>query len=654
MPLFIADILQKLQPFFPPLEPLQSLNLRAALFRCLDQAKKVGVLGRDTVLRKTMLDECKGERLEEVLAVFSNAVLKKVLQQAEETFDPAIAQQLAFENFSYSGERLSLSTLILAHKVSLRKHLQEKEDAKARYKDFADLLNLNERRITRRHEQLKQTIEERGSENKITEAEVRNLQDQVRKNWSGNDQWLETILYGDSRVNKEGLLATEFEKVWKHVEDGSIGDIEGKRDVGLLEQLNARVKDQESRLARWQAFGKTLAKAPVSPSKKKAQAEGRKIDLGFNLHQCLHIGRSPAEKVEPTHGASWEEYTRLIENMKAELADVGKPQAQAKPTRRSVLPDELSSSITASPALEKDESPVPEEEWSSASEVEDPIPELKSYAIRSTKALSTVVSEENEDVSPKVMTTHKRHDSLSRSPLSPKKAEFIKPAPPKEKRWPSPTKRSPPPQDPSPPAPQETQRPTTPPKPISIPPHPSEADQILTTISESSPSPKKARHTLSLAERTRLSMSRATHSKYSDLHDELDLPINKPENKPAAPKRVEDEDKHADLIERTRKSMAGFEAAQKKAQVERRKSVKEQKRRQRESSYFPRENRLREEDEGEPITPVQELVEMGEGEEADYESVFKSRPKVKTSPMGSPERSWIGGLEETGADSDRE
>jgi hypothetical protein len=150
-------------------------------------------------------------------------------------------------------------------------------------------------------------------------------------------------------------------------------------------------------------------------------------------------------------------------------------------------------------------------------------------------------------------------------------------------------------------------------------------------------------------------MSRATHSKYSDLHDELDipsLPITKPENKPAAPKRVEDEDKHADLIERTRKSMAGFEAAQKKAQVERRKSVKEQKRRQRESSYFPKENRLREEDEGEPVTPV--FVEMGEGEEADYESVFKSRPKVKTSPMGSPERSWIAGLEEAGGDGDAE
>ena len=150
--------LQKLQPFFPPLEPLQSLNLRAALFRCLDQAKKNGVLGRDTVLRKTMLDECKGGRLEEVLAVFSNAVLKKVLLEGNSEEHSALAQQLAFENFSYTGERTILSALITTHKVSLSKLLRAKEDARANYKDFADLLNLNDRRIARRHEQLKQAI----------------------------------------------------------------------------------------------------------------------------------------------------------------------------------------------------------------------------------------------------------------------------------------------------------------------------------------------------------------------------------------------------------------------------------------------------------------------------------------------------------------
>ena len=245
-----------------------------------------------------MLDDCKGERLEEVLAVFSNVVLKKVLVEGGLDHG-AIAKDLAFENFSYSGERTVLSALILAHKGSLSKHLQEKDDARARYKDFSDLLKLNEHRITRRHEQLKEVLKERGSYDQISPTEMRDIQDQVQKNWSGNEEWLGTVLYGDSRVGEEGLLATRFDKVWKHVENGSIGDVESKGRVGLLEQLDARVKDQERCLARWQDFGKTLSKNTTeSPSKKELPTAGpRKIDLGFNRHENLQVGRSAGETV---------------------------------------------------------------------------------------------------------------------------------------------------------------------------------------------------------------------------------------------------------------------------------------------------------------------------------------------------------------------
>ncbi len=60
---------------------------------------------------------------------------------------------------------------------------------------------------------------------------------------------LDTILYGDSMMGGDGLLATRFDKVWRHVERGSIGELEDQKHVGLLEQLDVRVKDQESRLS---------------------------------------------------------------------------------------------------------------------------------------------------------------------------------------------------------------------------------------------------------------------------------------------------------------------------------------------------------------------------------------------------------------------
>ena len=583
-----------------------------------------------------MLDECKGERLEEVLAVFSNTVLKKVLQGEQSEHHQAIARQLAYENFSYTGERTVLSALILAHKALLSKHLREKEDSRAKYRDFSNLLDLNDRRIVRRHEQLKEVIKERGAQENLSNKEAATLQDRVQRNWSGSDEWLETILYGDSRFHQDGLLATSFERVWKHVENSSIGDLEGKQGVGLLEQLDARVRDQENRLARWQDFGRTLSKAgPGSPSKKKGlEPKPTKINLGFNRHQDLQIGRSSANTAGNTSAVSLDEYTRLIENMKTELADVGKPQVRnTRPPRQSLRSEKRLP--TVSPMATKPKSPSgKDEEWSSASDSDGPSPDFTAAKSTSQTPPSEILVSEprKREVVPEV-TAAKAMPPPSKITKSGKGVDS-KPAP----------------------EPTHVDREHTPslrhitrtPPPVEIPTLKSKdsdtdlADQILNSMSAASPSPKKQRYTLSLAERTRLSMSRASHSQYSDLHDDCDnladLPRLAIRPKPAhraSSSASSEEDKHANLIERTRKSMAGFEAAQKKAQLERRRSVKDAKKKQRESSYFPRL-----EEEEVVTTPGIDRQELMEGD-PDYESVFMSRPKIKTSPAVSPTRTFV-------------
>ncbi|PBP20375.1 hypothetical protein BUE80_DR008847 [Diplocarpon rosae] len=613
----------KLQPFFPPLEPLQSLNLRAALFRCLDHAKKNGTLGRDTVLRKTMLDECKGDRLDEVLAVFSNAVLKKVLQSEGSGYE-ALAQQLALENFSYSGERTVLSALIVSHRASLTNHLQGRADARARYRDFSDLLNLNERRIARRQEQLKLVTQQNEMNGNLSQREIYELQDTVQKNWSGNAGWLESILYGDSRSNADGILASRFDQIWKHVESGSIGEIEGSNHVGLLEQLDARVKDQEKRLARWQNFGKTLSKAAgPSPIKENtAFNEPSKIDLKFNQHQELQVGRS-STKLARLKNVSLDEYTRLLENMRTELSAVSKPQVRPRAPRQSLAANKRSSVLNPSPGPKQEKAPdVRDGEWSSASDSEQDAQEPVKHtteAVRRTPSPEVHVpiqvplpqTRPSRPPVPKFLDDAEPVRPVCTTPPAPYSSPLVRPVPP-------PTFRSPP----------------------SVKPIESESDlaeQILNSVSASSPSPKKSRHTLSLAERTRLSMSRTSQSQSSDLQDDSEmaepprLSINsRPSLGPRTPSL--EVDPHADLIERTRKSMAGFEAAQKKAQIERRRSVKDAKTKQRQSSYFPKV-------EEEVTVPDISAVDLIEGD-PDYESVFKSRPKIATSPAVSPTRIW--------------
>lgn len=71
----------RLAPNIPPTStPMQSLSLRAALYRYLAELKKNGtLLPREVVLRKTMLDECRGERFEELLAGIAMGVLRRVV-----------------------------------------------------------------------------------------------------------------------------------------------------------------------------------------------------------------------------------------------------------------------------------------------------------------------------------------------------------------------------------------------------------------------------------------------------------------------------------------------------------------------------------------------------------------------------------------------
>lgn len=587
-----------------------------------------------------MLDECKGERLDEVLAVFSNAVLKKVLQSGNPQYE-ALAQQLASENFSYSGERTILSTLILAHKASLSQFLRRKEDARAKYQDFSDLLELNDRRIARRHEQLKQTIEEHKAHGALPRGEVYELQDAVQKNWAGNLDWLDTILYGDGRSNADGFLAAEFDTIWKNVNAGSISEVEGKSRGGLLEQLDARVKDQEKRLARWQDFGKTLSKTTKSSPAKDAapgSTEPSKIDLGFNRHQALQISRSNLEKVVQTSSSSLDEYSRLVDNMRAELADVSKPQVRTRPPRQSLAAEKRRSLLIPSPSKPTRAEMVEEgdEGWSSASDLDEKFPEIVSPIARIVSQTPTLKSPVSPGV---ILPLRQMKPSRATVPQFPENA-----APrerPKSLLFPeSPLRESSP----------SKSRPTSPPASLTNPLQATKAaesesdlaDQILNSVSASSPSPKKPRHTLSLAERTRMSMSRTSLYRSPETDDETEAPdlprlsTSRPSLAPGTPS-VE-ADPHADLIERTRKSMAGFEAAQKKAQIERRRSMKQDaKAKQRQSSYFPKV-------EEEVSAPDMRTVELLEGD-PDYESVFKSRPKIATSPDLSLAEAWEGEAE---------
>ena len=204
------------------------------------------------------------------------------------------------------------------------------------------------------------------------------------------------------------------------------------------------------------------------------------------------------------------------------------------------------------------------------------------------------------------------------------------------------------------------------------------ADQILASMSNASPSPaKNPRPALSLAERARISMSRTrAYSQEEPDFDPLLSPspgvragagagdLNNPRSPSYSHTHTKSEpansadpadgdnngiddggeiDGYEDLVARTRRSMAGYEAARQKAQLERRRSLRRSRMPQRRDTQpFPS---LDEEGYGAAdASIVEELLDAGPAD-VDMETVFRSRPKIAASPPMSPVKlAWDDGV----------
>ncbi|KAG6026270.1 hypothetical protein E4U40_002215 [Claviceps sp. LM458 group G5] len=617
----------KLSSLFPPHDQIQSINLRAALSRALDAVKKNGFLGRDSVIRKTMLDDCKGERLEEVLSYFSTAVLKRVTGEGMTAAgqNSPIAVKLALENRGYDGDNTELQAMNLAHRASLSRFLEEKDKLRSKYRDFAELLSIKERGLARRMEAI-QAKEVNGKQDTLSNNAKEEMRRLVRNNWSGNEDWMETLLKGDCHATKEsGLLGMPFDRVWRRVQQDRLAEIEDD-SRGLLEQLDCRVKLQKERLARWTAFrsssfGQT-AEAPVSPSKRRDPAEipNRGIDFQFSGHHGLQVGATS----QALGTSQWEwkskdsqSYDQLLSALTDDLARIKKVDSTAlKFLGQKKAHDSLGAGFADSGGNVSEMSDLEDEPYE-AMMTDVPVrtnrvklDSLRRHVVKPRMSVSEIF----------IQSTSTQSSSSSspsdEQPISRQEEFLIHPTDELEEHEPAPS----PTQD--------------------------MADDILEAMDHASPSPilhPRPRPALSLAQRTRLSMAGNQSPFLNEEGAELPLRPWVSRNEagaisPPEPGSVKADVEGMDLASRTRLSMAGFEQAQKKAQLKRRESL-------RRSKALPRKEEIglaklnegeREDDyrlDHEALT--QELIM-----EEDMEAVFKSRPKMRTSPLGSPAKGW--------------
>ncbi|KAL8660243.1 MAG: hypothetical protein Q9202_006735 [Teloschistes flavicans] len=256
----------KLQPFFPPYESLRSLNLRAALLRCLTELKKDGVLGKEIVIRKTMFDECRGDKFEDLLAFFSTIVLQKVLRLREGN-NRSIVGKIVTAPVMHQRDQKSLLPLAVAHQGALEALLRRKALLKSRYAELKSTLNGKERELLENIDNLAQADQDWEVE-VVSERAAQDIQQRFETNWHGNTKWAKSILEGDREDFSDPLLDTPFSTLWTHTENGTLRGGANMESQGLLQDLTSRVHAQQDRLRHWQQVQQSLIQShPKSPIK---------------------------------------------------------------------------------------------------------------------------------------------------------------------------------------------------------------------------------------------------------------------------------------------------------------------------------------------------------------------------------------------------
>ncbi len=273
-----------------------------------------------------MLDECKGEKFEEVLGAFSTLVLQRVLE-AEQNPQPTRARRLALAQRLTSEEQQSLLPLAIAHRSSLSTLLRKKARLRLKYREFKTVLDAKQLEIRTKannHEASK------AGEIRVGPPEnLRRLKEYFELHWQGDSRWIDDIFGQGKQGTIDPLLDTPFSDLWTRLTD-SAADQPAPKQQGLLQQLEERIAAQEARLKQWKQFREDLeitsTKVENVVQKKK---QNQVFDLKFSsrVKTDLHPD-STGEEVTQDSAAQESiavivtEYQGLMDSMRRELAAV--------------------------------------------------------------------------------------------------------------------------------------------------------------------------------------------------------------------------------------------------------------------------------------------------------------------------------------------
>lgn len=246
-------------PFFPPLEPLQSKNLHAAILRCLTSLKKEGVLGKDFFFRNNIFDDCKGQKLQEVLWRLSCAVLRKRIT-VDRPEEQGIVARLCGHQLSSLEEKKLGPPLVLAHQASLTRLLKRRKSLCSKYSDFSSKLTQENVLLDQKFVDI---LKQQAFLDQHVASDVHSLRvaKAFNTHWYCNNGLKSIILHGYKPQTGTELADRDFNDIWSQLQDGAFEGNAVEQRRGELEDLEERVQVQSRRLQKWISLRDEIARS---------------------------------------------------------------------------------------------------------------------------------------------------------------------------------------------------------------------------------------------------------------------------------------------------------------------------------------------------------------------------------------------------------
>ncbi|KEF59199.1 uncharacterized protein A1O9_04043 [Exophiala aquamarina CBS 119918] len=285
---------QVLSPNFPPKTPIQSLSLRAALFKTLSELKKNGRLPRESILRKTMLDECKGDKFEDLLSAFSMLVLRKFLADGGR-------KVLGICN---SARPEHVVPLIIAHHVSLQTNLQKRERLGADARIHAKSLETWRANLAVRLQALSNRQPEESNDEAFSQVSDYAFREKVVYAFAADPRWVSFLFEGNvgktstpQPPNEDTFLKWQFGIA---VAEPNPPILQANQPMsqlrGLISQHRVRIEHLEA--LQMSLLGSDTSAPSVTLAKAPTPARARTPEKGvsgqrFTKHQVLDLTSTP-------------------------------------------------------------------------------------------------------------------------------------------------------------------------------------------------------------------------------------------------------------------------------------------------------------------------------------------------------------------------